>query len=271
MMVLTYYLLQLPPFLLFILFISTGGIIGCVGTVIFRKYLNINILKSHNEVTGFLFTGIASLYGFLLGFVIFVVWGKFNETQTNVGQEGSFAFGLYRDIKFYPDTTESKKLMVIYLDFVYNVVDEEFPNLARKESSKKTLESFNKVFNKMERLNPKTQFEIQLVGEMFRHLNELATYRGLRTSSQDVEIPNPMWWTLVMGAIIAILCAMLMDIENRNVHIVLNTLLGMFIAMFFFIIILLDHPFTGSLSIQPDSYMQIYNMEEWALKIPFKK
>ncbi len=166
-MAIIYYLIQLPPFLLFILIISFGGIVAGLSTYLFRKYIKLKILRAHNEVTGFLFLAIASFYAFLLSFVVFMVWGQLNETQGNVSKEGSSAMGLYRDIKYYPDTIESKQLMIVYLDFVYNVIDEEFPNMGRLKPSRKTTESFNRVFYKIEHLNPKNQFQIQLVAEMF--------------------------------------------------------------------------------------------------------
>jgi hypothetical protein len=263
-MAITYYMLQISPVLFFILIISFGAIFAGVGTLLFRRHISIEVLRSHNEVTGFLFLAIASFYALLLSFVVLVVWDQLNETRGNVSKEGSSAMGLYRDIKFYPDTLESKQLMVVYLDFVYNVIDEEFPNMEHMKLSRKTPEALNRVFYKMEHLNPKTPFQIQLVAEMFNHLNELATYRGLRTTSMETEISPPMWLPMILGAIITIGCAMLLDIEHKRLHIALNALLGIFIAMFLFIIILLDHPYTGSQAIQPKSYKQIFTMEQWA-------
>src|ERR1035437_4105865 len=270
-MAITYYMLQIPPFLLFILMVSFGGIFAGLITFLFRKNVRVKILRSHNEVTGFLFLAIASFYSLLLSFVVFVVWGQLNETRGNVSKEGSSAVGLYRDIKFYPDTIESKQLMIVYLDFVFKVIDEEFPNMKRMESSRKTTESFNSVFYKMEHLNPKNPFQIQLVSEMFNHLNELATYRGLRITSMETEISPPLWLPIILGAIITIICAILLDIEHTGMHITLNSLLGVFIGMFLFIIILLDHPFTGTLGIKPKSYERIFTMEKWANETPQKK
>lgn len=262
-MSITYYLLQLPSFVLFILIISIGAIGAGLGTFLFRKYANLKILRSHNEVTGFLFLTLASFYAFLLSFIVFMVWGQLNETRSNVSKEGSSAMGLYRDIKFYPDTIESKQLMIVYLDFIYNVIDEEFPNMEQMKPSRKTPESFDRVFYKIEHLNPKNPFQIQLVAEMFNHLNQLATYRGLRESSLEKEIPSPLWWPMLLGAFITLFCAMLLDIENARLHITLNAMLGVFIGMLFFIILLLDHPYSGSLSIKPQSYKQIFTMEKW--------
>ena len=257
------YLLQIPTLLLFILIISIGAIVAGLCTLLFRKYANLKILRSHNEVTGFLFLSLASFYAFLLSFAVFMVWGQMNDTRNNVSKEGSSAMGLYRDIKFYPDTVESKQLMIVYLDFIYNVVDEEFPNMEQMKTSRKTPESFDRVFYKIEHLNPKNPFQIQLVAEMFNHLNELSTYRGLRDTSFEKEIPFALWWPLLLGAIITIFCAMLLDIEHIRLHVTLNALLGVFIGMLFFIILLLDHPYSGSLSIKPQSYKQIFTMEQW--------
>lgn len=262
-MALTFYLVQLPPLVLFIFCLATGATFAGLGTFLFRKYANIKVLRSHNEVTGFLFLAIASFYGLLLGFVIFIVWGQLNETHTNISIEGSSAMGLYRDIKYYPDTLEAKQLMIVYLDFVYKVVNDEIPNMAKLESSRITAESFNNVFYKIEHLHPKNPFQIQLVAEMFHHLNELATYRGLRTASMETKISGPIWFPILLGAFVTLLCAMMLDIEHARVHIGLNTLLGMFIGMMIFIIMLLDHPYTGSLGIQPTSYYQIFTLEQW--------
>jgi hypothetical protein len=262
-MAITYYLVQLPPFLLFAILIAVGAIVGGLGTFLFRRYSNVKILRSHNEVTGFLFLALASFYAFLLSFIVFMVWGELNDTRSNVSKEGSSAMGLYRDIKFYPDTVESKQIMIVYLDFIYNVIDEEFPNMAQRKPSRKTLESFDRVFYKMEHLNPKNPFQVQLVAQMFNHLNELATYRGLRDSSFEKEIPAPLWWPMILGALITIICSIMLDIEHARVHVALNALLGMFIGMIIFIILLLDHPYSGSLSIKPQAYKLIFTMEQW--------
>ena len=137
-MSITYYMLQISPVILFFITIVGSGFLAGISTYIFRKKIQIKILRSHNEVTGFLFLAIASFYALLLSFVVLIVWDQLNETHNNASKEGSSALGLYRDIKFYPDTMESKKLMVAYLDFVYNVIDDEFPNMQKMQSSTKT-------------------------------------------------------------------------------------------------------------------------------------
>ena len=263
-MAITYYMLQVPPWLFFLLIVSTGAFFAGLGTYIFRKKVKLKILRAHNEVTGFLFLAIASFYSLLLAFVVLVVWEKLHVMHVNVAKEGSYAMSLYRDIKFYPDTDQSDGLMVAYLDFVYNVVDDEFPKMAQMELSRKTATSLDLVFYKMERLTPDTRMKVHLVSEMFSHLNELATYRAIRTSTaMHTEIPGPTWLPIIFGAIVTLFCALFLDIEHMRMHVMLTSLLGGFIGAFLFTIILLDHPFTGSQAIEPEAYEEIFTLEEW--------
>jgi len=258
----THSLAKLSPYLLFLLIISTGAVIGGLGTFLFRKYSKIKILRAHNEVTGFLYLSISSFYALLLSFIVFVFWAQLNETRSNASKEGSAAIGVYHDIKNYPDTVDSKQLMTVFLVFVGNVVDEEQESMKQMKLNRKTIESFNKVYNKIEKVNPKTPFQVQLLSGMCRDLNELATYRGLHIIAMEAAIPVPMWLPMLLGGLITLLCAMMLDIEHGRHHVILVTLLGIFIGMFFFIIILLNHPYTGSLGIRPESYQQIFTMEK---------
>jgi len=261
-MAITYYMLQIPAWIFFVAIVSGCTLFAGFATHVFRKRIRLKILRSHNEVTGFLYFAISTFYALLLSFVILVVWEQLGETHRNASKEGSSAMSLYRDIKFYPDSVESEKLMVVYLDYVFNVVDDEFPKMELMRQSPKTTASFDKVFYTMERLNPISNMQIQLVSEMFNHFNEIATYRGLRLTSLKTEIPSPIWLPIIFGGLILIICAMFLDVEYMRLHVILNAFVGFLIGCFLFTIIILDHPYTGENKIEPKGYEQIFTLEE---------
>lgn len=261
-MAITYHMLQIPPWLFFVLIVASGALFGILLTYFFQRFVKMKILHSHNEVTRPLFLAIASFYALLLSFIMLVVWERSNETHSSVSKEGSSAMGLYRDIKFYPDTLVAKDLMKVYLNFVYNVVDDEFPAMEEMKLSEKTSDALNRVFYKIEHMEPSTPFQIQLVAEMFKNLNELATYRGLRITAMESEIAPALWLPMILGAIITMISSIVLDIGHKKMHLLLNALLGGIIGAFLFIIILMDHPFTGSLGIEPKTYRHIFTLEE---------
>ncbi len=254
----SYYLLQIPSVaLLFTLVFLFGGI-GALITSIFRRYLHTDPRRSHNEVVGNIFTTVGSLYGLLLGFVVFLVWNSFETAQTHADTEGSIARGLYRDIKYYPHpekTAEVRRTLVHYAQYV---VEQEYPRMERLQPPNyKDRAAFNDLFEDLEKI----QGQDNRVEEMFRHLNELDTYRSLRQLDGDSKIPLTIWMPLIIGAFIILILATLLDIESHRLHLMVNSLLGCFIGLMFFIIIVMDHPFTGAYRIGPDEYKQIINME----------
>ncbi len=266
-MAITYYMLQISPVLFFLLIVGGCALVAGLGTLLFRKLVKIKVQRSHNEVTGFLFLAIASFYALLLSFIVLVVWEQLNETIGIVSKEGSTAMTLYRDIKYYPDTVRSKPLKTAYLNFVFDVVDDEFPEMARMERARGTSESFDLVFVRMAQLDPKTPMESMLVSEMMTQLNTLAADRGQRITTMDVEIRPPLWMPIILGALITLLCAMYLDIERLRMHFILTALLGAFIGMFLFVIVVLDHPYSGVFGLKPDSYMQIFTSEKWSKEL----
>ncbi|OKS86508.1 bestrophin-like domain [Mucilaginibacter polytrichastri] len=258
---LTLKMLQMPPILLLALLVIASSLIGSICTYFFKKYIKIKILGSHNEVTGYVFGSVAGLYGLLLAFVIFLVWDQFNGAQQTADMEGSVAKGLYRNIVYYPDS-ESVKIKTIYMAYVKNVVDTEYPLIAQGKTSPETIRHFDEVFKAIEHLNPSADYKSRRVEEMFRNLNSLSTYRSLRLLDAGSDIPLIIWIPLLLGGFITMMLAMILNIENRRLHVFINGLLGAFIGMILFLIILIDHPFTGSMNIQPKGYLQILSMDQ---------
>jgi hypothetical protein len=256
-----HFILELPPFLLLaaivVLFSSTG--IAC--TYVFRRYVHLRPLRSHNELIGYIFATVGGFYGLLLGFVVFLVWDALNGAQTNSSQEGSIARALYRDIRYYPQPEKVASLKASYVAYVQSVVNEEFPAMeALQPASAINRTAFNTVFKQMVKLDKDAYFS-----EMFQRLNELAVNRSLRILDASSSIPLEIWMPLLLGGAIILVFAVLVDVESRRLHITVNGFLGAFMGLVMYIIIILDHPFTGKLKIEPDEYKTILQMEKEGL------
>jgi len=253
-----YYILQMPPFLLLaIIFVLFGGI-GVVGVYLFRKYIRINYKRSHNEAVGFTFAILGGFYGLLLGFVVFFVWDSMKEGHNNADREGSLAKGLYRNIRYYGENGDAKRdLMKSYLTYVNYVLDKEYPDMEHLHPQGDSGRLyFNDVFYKMEKLASNNM----RVSEMFTQLNELATYRSLRQLDGDSAMSIEIWVPIMIGALILLVSALMIDVESMRLHMTITAMLGIFIGMVMYIIILLDHPFTGVIRIEPTGYRDVIEM-----------
>lgn len=257
-MSLAYHLLQLPPVVMLLLIVAVFAGIGMGGTLLFRKHIRLGAHRSGNEVVGEVFATVGALYGLLLGFVVFLVWDSFNEAEVNASREGSLAKGLYRAIRYYPDSTRIAPVVQAYNQYVYHVIHHEYPRMETMQPfTKEDRRAFNNVFRNLEKING----EDGRIDQMFRTLNELSTYRSLRQLDAVSEIPGAIWLALLVGGTLILLFCMVIGGSNARLHLMANGLLSIFIGLIVYIIIMLDHPFTGAVRIEPTDYQQILIMQ----------
>ena len=252
-----YYLLQMPPVLMLLTLIGLFAGVSLGSTALVRTHARLNPQPTANQGVGDVFAIVGGLYGLLLGFMVFLVWDSFDKAQVNANREGSSARGLYRTIRYYPDSAKRAPLMVAYLTYARHVVKHEFPHMETMQAfTKEDRQAFNAVFSGIEAMDTSDWRTNQL----FQNLNELATYRNLRHLDAVAEIPGAIWLALLIGGLIVLLFAALLEVEDRRLHLLINGVLGTFIALIVYIILILDHPFTGQVKIEPEAYQQILIM-----------
>jgi ABC-type multidrug transport system fused ATPase/permease subunit len=255
-------LLGLPTFLLmFLLILFFAGINIVVTGLSHRFLLGKTQEEKTNEITGVIFSVVTGFYALLLSFVVFQALDKYNNVQKDADTEASSAKSLYRQIKHYPDTAVVSALKKEFMNYAKLVVTEEYPYMENKKQSELTLNSFEKVFEIIEKLNH-TNDSIKLKApSMVLSVVELSKYRSLRILAGKVEISNSMWITLLIGSLIIAILASLLNIKNHRYKLFLFGLMGAFIGLIIFLIITLDHPFAGSIKIKPSGYETILKME----------
>jgi hypothetical protein len=257
-MSLSYYVLQMPPVLMLLMLVGSFAGVSVGGTYLFRKYSRQRKRPVGNEVVGDVFVTAAALYGLLLGFVVFLVWDSFNRAQANANREGSLARSLYQAIRYYPDSAQIAPMLTAYKQYVYHVVHNEYPHMdSMKPFTREDRRAFNNVFRTLEKVNP---FDSR-AEQVFHYLTELATYRDLRQLDAVDEIPAAIWLALLTGGFLVLVFAMMLDVNSLRLHLIANGLLSSVIGLIVYIIIMLDHPFTGRIKIEPSEYRQILMME----------
>ncbi|WP_293891274.1 DUF4239 domain-containing protein [Flavobacterium sp.] len=254
-----YQLLQIPPLILLIIIVLIFSGISFLITYCFRKYVKISPKQKHNEAVSYIFAIIGGFYALLLGFVVFMVWGSSDNAQIDTSYEGSSAIAFYRDINYFPSKTEILPIKTAYMKYVHTVIEHDFPAMEKMEPlDKNSRTALNKVFLLVGKLGMKNAYSAQILNQ----LNELSMRRSLRQVNNSSSIPFEIWIPLLLGGIIVMIFALLLDVESLRIHLLINTLLGAFIGLVIFIIVQLDHPFTGDMKIEPNEYKTILMMDK---------
>src|SRR5215472_9527907 len=92
----TCFLTTLPLWLSAVILIVPTTLLAMAGPVIVRRYVEVNQLRTNNEVTGFKFATVGVLYAVLLAFAVIVVWERFATAESDVTNEAGAAATIYR-------------------------------------------------------------------------------------------------------------------------------------------------------------------------------
>ena len=105
---------------------------------------------------------------------------------------------------------------------------------------------------------PHSEHERILYAQILENANKLWTLHALRHQAAREELPNVVWIGVVVGAMITIGFTFLFGTENVWAHIVMMSLLASLIAVVVYVVIELDHPSLGSVSVgAPEGYAKI--------------
>ena len=93
--------------------------------------------------------------------------------------------------------------------------------------------------------------------EALHKFNELTDLRRQRIDRINDSLPGVLWIVVLVGGGLTIAVSYFFWIEDVRFHVLLLSMLSLFIALMIFLIAALDYPFRGEVSISADSYRTI--------------
>jgi len=230
-----------------------------LGTILSRPL--VQSLVDHqpglNEMVGDFLQYFGVIYGLLLGLLAVATYQNLADVEKTVGNEASSLAALYRDVSAYPEPARSE-LEAMLRDYTRFVIDEAWP-LQRKgivpAGAVKKVAAFQERLVSFE---PQTKSQEALHDASLRQFNTFFEYRRARLYSVTSGIPAVMWYTVGVGALINIFLLWLFDLR-LGIHLLLGGILSFFLATMISLIVLMDNPFRGEVSVSPAAFQLVYN------------
>jgi len=253
---------SLPQWLALSLTVVAFVAFSIAGFLVVHRFIPVKVRQIHNDIAGFVFATLGVTYGVLLGFVVFAVWGQFDEAKTNMENESSFMLVLHKNIKVYPDKQVSEEMMQGLIKFVRQAIEERSAIIS-KESPRRTAQAMDQLLALIDNLVPNSGHEQILYFQILEHVNHVIKLRSLRLNALRENSPSIVWVGVLFGAIITIGFTFLFGTDNVWAHIVIMSLLAMLIAIVIYVVIELDDLSAGSVSIgTPYGYTRILEIAD---------
>jgi Protein of unknown function (DUF4239) len=240
-----------------VLFIET---ISLVGLFLARRFVvpRLHYSEGVNDAVSGTVQAIGVFYGITVGLIAVGVWNTNSNAQDMVSKEAASISALYRDVSGYPAPLRDE-LRAKLREYTVYVIEQAWP--AQREGRGQTLDGGTRILDdfqsRLYTFEPATAGQTALHNETLNAYNKLLENRRLRIDAVGSGLSTVMWAVIWVGAAISIGVAYFFQVEDPKLHATLVALMGGFLAMVIFMIVINDKPFYGYDSISSDPYKLI--------------
>jgi uncharacterized protein (DUF983 family) len=86
------------------------------------------------------------------------------------------------------------------------------------------------------------------------HVDNLASARRERINESSESVPGILWVILILGSVLTVGYSFLFGLANFWAHLLIAAPLGVLVVLVLLVIDQLNHPFSGMVAVQPESF-----------------
>ncbi|HTA40786.1 MAG TPA: DUF4239 domain-containing protein [Candidatus Acidoferrales bacterium] len=248
-----------------LLIIAAVGIVAALLHALVHRGVRSETLIKHNDVAGFVFSVIGVIYAVVLGFVVVVVWEKFDAANEHVQIEAAAASDLYRTVGAL-DPPFAVRLRREIETYAHHEIDIEWPLMAANALPHAGLSSgLETVVAEVNHYQPKGPGQINVHQIALADAERLLDARRQRISDTEPSVPWLLWFALICGAAATLGFSYLFGVENRRAQLIMSGVLAGVIAILFVVVHEFDSPFSGTVGVSHLAW------NDFLARIPFMK
>ncbi len=254
MTVLTRTVLSIPEALQELLLIAAAVACFVVLHALLQRRFKSEVLRRHNDVAGYLFSAVGILYAVLLGFVVVVVWQKYDGTVSNVEGEVDAAADLYHVVDGYPEAVRSSVRDELRA-YAQRVIRVEWPAMAQNREVPNGADAFlDDISYRVDSFAPSNARGQSAQQAAIADTERLFDARRERLVHAAPAVPGVLWFALIAGALAMVAFCYVFGVENKPAQLMMTAILVGLIAILFVVIYEFATPFSGSVRISSDGW-----------------
>jgi hypothetical protein len=240
-------------------------LLSCIGLAIVQRLVPAKIRRPHNDIVGFTIAVVGVVYAVLLAFIAVATWETFRKSDNVVASEANYVGDVFRNTIGLPDDL-ARKLRAHLNEYIDVVIGQEWP---AQQAGRLEEAAWQKGWNiladfhlDIARFRPANAGEAVLQGQVLRSLNSLYDARRGRLLAAGEHVTPVIWWIIALGAMLTVGCSYLFGPPSFKMHVVITALLAASLAVVMVLIVALDYPFRGSLSVSNEAFRAVKNNME---------
>jgi hypothetical protein len=253
-----YWIYDIPHWVGALLFSAIFVAFTWLGLVLTRSWVSRHAAEQPdwNVLIGAILAAFVVFYGITLALIAVSAYQSFAAANQVVGREAAALGTLYREVSSYPEPIRGE-LQTMLRDYTEYVIEEAWPAQRRgiiPEGGTARVTAFQE---RLLSFQPQTLAEEVLHADTIRQFGIFVDYRRQRLDSVSTQLPDVMWFVVGVGAVVNSVLTWLFDVKRLSVHLLLAGVMSVFIAQMVFMILAMDNPFRGEVSVGPDAYQLV--------------
>ncbi|MFJ4036604.1 DUF4239 domain-containing protein [Microbacterium sp. NPDC090007] len=192
-------------------------------------------------------------YGVTLALIAAASYGNFTEVDEVVLEESSSLASLYRTADLLPDP-QGRALQEQIVQYTRNVIDVDWPMQARLQIPAETDADITAMQQAIAGVQPTTPAEILYVQQSLDRFQILIENRRERIALTRLALPGVLWIVLGVGALLNAVLIALIEVRNLRVHLLMSSMLALFVALLLYAIAGFDHAYAGPIAVTPEYF-----------------
>jgi hypothetical protein len=229
-----------------------------LGTIFIRPILRAFVGRQPglNDLVGYLLGAHGVYFGILLGLLALAAYQNYSDVDKLVQDEATKLAALYRDCSAYPEPTR-EQLTSQLRTYTRYVIDEAWPLQKQGIVPAQGTEMVSRFQSILTSFEPKTKGQEILHAETFRQFDVFSEARHQRLNAVTTGIPAILWWVVFIGAGVQISLIWMLEVKLIP-HLVLSGVISFYLATLIALIVAMDSPFRGEVSVSPGPLQFIY-------------
>jgi len=230
-----------------------------LGIVFVRPFLRLLLRRQPgvNDLVSYSSAGFSLLYGLLLGLLSVATYQNMEKVNTFIGQEAASLGLLYLASSSFPEPLRGD-LQALQRDYTLYVINKDWPAHEHGQILLGGASRLTVIREKLLSFEPVSANQEILLGQTLTIFNDLVQARVGRLGGVGLGLPGVFWYVLLIGAAINVILIWMLEMRFFA-HLVLGGLVSFFLGVMIFLIMALDYPLRGSVSIEPAAYQLIYD------------
>jgi hypothetical protein len=231
-----------------------------IGLCIFHHFVDVHLRHKDTETVGLTYAIVAVVYAVLIAIIVVDVWETFAKGDEIATAEANKLSNLMLDSTGLPPAIagEIRADLNKYIDIV---VKTEWPAQQQGNLEDKVFEPgwtvVGHLSTELASFEPATLGQNVNKAEMLHAVSDLIKARRTRILAAADHLPDVVWQILLISGGIAVAYTYLFGAHSFGIHLSITGLIAATIALVFVLIIALDYPFRGDVSVGDDAFLGV--------------